>query len=89
MSIKKYRCFNSSDEKKVFLKWRIEQAQESSAKCYVDVDGDEAYLDGLYVGLDVGFDRAITIIKSKIAELYQDGKDAKDILKYFIPSYHE
>lgn len=89
MSIKKSRCFNSSDEKKAFLKWKLEQAQESSAKCYVGVDGDESYLDGLYVGLDAGFDRAITIVKSKIAELYQDGKDAKDILKYFIPSYHE
>lgn len=89
MSAKKSRCFNSSDEKKAFLKWRLEQAKETSAKCYVGVDGDESYLDGLYVGLDAGFDRAITIVKSKIAELYQDGKDAKDILKYFIPSYHE
>ncbi len=89
MSAKKSRCFNSSDEKKAFLKWRLEQAKETSAKCYIGVDGDESYLDGLYVGLDAGFDRAITIVKSKIAELYQDGKDAKDILKYFIPSYHE
>ena len=43
MSIKKSRCFNSSDEKKALLKWRIEQAQESSAKCYVGVDGGQLF----------------------------------------------
>ena len=89
MATKKSRCFNSIDEKKAFLKWKFEQAEKVSAKAYVDYPGKDAYLDGLYIGLDEGFERAVLIIKSKIAELYQDGKDAKDILKYFIPEYHE
>lgn len=89
MVTKKSRCFNSDDEKKNFLKWRFDQAEKVSAKAYVDYPGEDAYLDGLYVGMNEGFDRAISLIKSKIAELYQNGKDAKDILKYFIPDYHE
>lgn len=89
MTTKKSRCFNSTEEKKAFLKWKFEQAEKVSAKAYIDYPGDDAYLDGLYVGLDEGFDRALLLIKSKIADLYQNGKDAKDILKYFIPDYHE
>lgn len=89
MVTKKSRCFNSIDEKKTFLKWKLEQAEKVSAKAYVDYPGNDAYLDGLYVGLDEGFERAVLLIKSKIAELYQDGKEAKDVLKYFIPDYHE
>ena len=81
--------FDSENEKKVFLKWRFDQAEKVSSKAYVDYPGDEAYMDGLYVGLEQGFDRAIIVMTSKIVELYQNGKDAKDILKFFIPNYHE
>ena len=86
---KKSHYFDIETKVEEHLKWVNEVGKNNGAKAYKDVDGDQAYLDGLYIGANNAYYQAYNDIRGSIANMIMEGKTIDDVVKYLNLNIHE
>lgn len=89
IKVKKSRCFDVDVKAKEYLKWADEVGKNCGAIAYRDIDGDQAYLDALYIGGKNAYYRAYNDIREAIACMVMDGKNIDDVAKFLNLNIHE
>ena len=87
--VKKSRYFDVESKMNEYLKWANEVGEKCGAIAYREIDGDQAYLDALYIGGKNAYYRAYNDIREAIACMVMDGKGIDDVAKYFNLNIHE
>lgn len=86
---KKSRCFDVDSRAKEYLKWSNDVAKSCGAIAYREVEGDQAYLDAMYIGGKNAYYRAYEDIRGDIASMIMEGRTVNDIAKYLNLNIHE
>jgi hypothetical protein len=87
--VKKSRYFDVDSKVKEYLKWANEVGENCGAIAYRDVEGDQAYLDALYIGGKNAYYRAYNDMRCVVADMIRDGKNINDLAKYLNLNIHE
>lgn len=87
--VKKSHYFDVDAKVKEYLKWSNDVGKNCGAIAYRDIDGDQAYLDALYIGGKDAYYRAYNDIRCAIADMIIDGKTINDVAKFLNLNIHE